>query len=60
MGSRMKKRYSITAKSEDGVTQSAVRFSKDAAIVEARRQLFHKSNPSFVKITVDVPKGVVV
>lgn len=56
----MRKRYSITSKSEDGTTQSAVRFSKEAAAGEARRQLFHRSNPTVVRITVDKAKGDVV
>lgn len=56
----MANRYSITSNSEDGTTQSAVRYSKEAAAGEARRQLFHKSNPSVVRITVDRSKGDVV
>lgn len=58
--SPLRKRYSIVSKSKDKTTQSAVRFSKEAAAEEARRQLFHKSNPTVVRITVDNVKGDVV
>lgn len=58
--SPLRKRYSIISKSEDRTTQSAVRFSKEAAAEEARRQLFHKSNPTVIRITVDNVKGDVV
>ena len=55
-----RKRYRIGSKSKGKTTQSAVRFSKEAAAEEARRQLFHKSNPTIVRITVDNVKGDVV